>query len=1250
MKLYDDLHGLYPIQKTLRFELKPIGKTMENLEKNKILIKDMHRSEKYEKVKKYCDEYHKAFIERCLSDLSLDGLDDYYDLYKIQHKDEKQIKQLKLIQEKLRKQISNKFKSDKEYKGLNGKELTETYIAEMFKEDPEKLKDIGEFNRFSTYFAGFRQNRENMYTDEEKSTAIAYRLINENLPTFIANIKIFNHIKNEMQDDSIQKAYEELNEYIQTPALEDMFKLDYFNDVLTQRGIDVYNIIISGKSDESGSKIKGLNEYINLYNQKNKTKLPKLSLLYKQILSDSETASFVIEKVENDKELIELISGFYMEFQSIIHSDNKANIINLINNINNYDLEKIYINNDLSLTEISKKVYGEWNTIKDKISEYYDARYIGKNTINTEKYAEEKDRELKKTKVYSLQYLSNIMADNKIIEYIKKYVEENNIIENIDETYENFLEIANKYENLLSKKIVKDEKSIETIKQLLDLIKEFQEFLKIVIPKDNIVEKDENFYSDYKSQYNEILNIIPVYNKTRNYLTQKPYSNEKIKLTFEDGSLLNGWDVTKENTNLGTILLKDNNYYLGIINPKNKKIFEKTHKNSNENKNYRKMEYKQLGGINKQLPRIAFAKARISEFNPSQELIEKYNKGMHKKGDTFDLNFCHELIDFFKKVILTNKDWSMFKIHFSPTDTYNNIADFYSEVEKQLYTINYKEFDEEYINELVNEGKLFLFQIYNKDFSEYSHYKKGKGNPNLHTLYWKELFTYENIKNPLYKLNGGAEMFYRRKSLNLNETAHHPANVEIKNKNIDNKKETSVFNYELIKDKRYTMDKFQLHVPITLNFNNKGIKNPNSIINKFLKENTDNYIIGIDRGERNLIYVSLINSKQEIIYQESFNIIKNTVNGNEYITDYHKLLDNKEKERDEARKSWKTIENIKELKEGYLSQVIHKIITLMEKYNAIVVIEDLNMGFKNSRIKIEKQVYQKFEKMLIDKLNYLVFKNRGKNESGGIRNAYQLSKQFESFNKLGKQTGVLFYIPAWETSKIDPTTGFVNLFYLKNESLEKSREFVNKFEDIRFNKENNYYEFDIDYSKFTDRLNDSKRFWTICSYGKRIRTFRNKKNNDMPDYEEIDVTLELKKLFNKYNIDEDNIKEDILHKSDSKFFNANIDEDGFMGFTYIFKLIIQMRNSSDEKDYIISPVKNNTGKFFDSNDEKEKNDNGEKAELPIDADANGAYNIARKGLMLINQIKETSDEDILNNKVKFNITNKEWLKFAQGDK
>ena len=46
---------------------------------------------------------------------------------------------------------------------------------------------------------------------------------------------------------------------------------------------------------------------------------------------------------------------------------------------------------------------------------------------------------------------------------------------------------------------------------------------------------------------------------------------------------------------------------------------------------------------------------------------------------------------------------------------------------------------------------------------------------------------------------------------------------------------------------------------------------------------------------------------------------------------------------------------------------------MMVEHNAIVVMEDLNFGFKRGRFKVEKQVYQKLEKMLIDKFNYLVF-------------------------------------------------------------------------------------------------------------------------------------------------------------------------------------------------------------------------------------------------------------------------------------
>ena len=52
-------------------------------------------------------------------------------------------------------------------------------------------------------------------------------------------------------------------------------------------------------------------------------------------------------------------------------------------------------------------------------------------------------------------------------------------------------------------------------------------------------------------------------------------------------------------------------------------------------------------------------------------------------------------------------------------------------------------------------------------------------------------------------------------------------------------------------------------------------------------------------------------------------------------------------------------------------------------------------------------------------------------------------------------------------------------------------------------------------------------------------------------------------------------------------------------------------------------------------------------ELPLDADANGAYNIARKGLWIIRKLQVTPKEDLM--KAKIAVTNAEWLDFAQGN-
>ena len=767
-----------------------------------------------------------------------------------------------------------------------------------------------------------------------------------------------------------------------------------------------------------------------------------------------------------------------------------------------------------------------------------------------------------------------------------------------------------------SKQLLNDADKITKIKTLLDNVKLLQTTIKFLIPKSVGIQVDDTFYNAIN--YDILSEIIPIYNKTRNYVTQKPYSIEKFPLTFNCPTLLDGWDLNKEESNLSILLEKDGYYYLGIMNKKDNKIFRKLSEPQSNEQIYKKYEYKLLPGPNKMLPKVFFSNSRIDEFNPSEELLRKYQEGCHKKGNNFDIIFCRELIDFYKKSLFIHNDWKQFNFKFNNTNSYEDISQFYKQVEEQGYKISTQNISVQYIDELVENGKLFLFKIYNKDFSTYS-----KGTPNLHTMYWKALFDEDNLKDVVYKLNGGAEIFYRKKSIEYKIT--HPKNQAIKNKNELNHKKESLFQYDLIKDKRFTMDKFLFHVPITLNFKNQRLEYINELINSEIQRKTDINIIGVDRGERNLIYITVIDSNGKLLEQLSLNEIINEYKNETYKTDYHSLLDKKEKERNEARKSWGTIKNIKELKEGYMSQVIHKITDLMLKYNAIIVLEDLNSGFKNSRKKVEKQVYDKFETMLTNKLSYLINKKLDKNNDGGILNAYQLVNK----ETKGRQSGVLFYIPAWNTSKIDPVTGFVNLFYIKNMSIDKSKEFFNKFEDIRYNTKEDFFEFDIDYSKFTDKVYGIRKNWTICTYGERIRTFKNKDKNNEWDNEEINLTEKFKNLFNQYSINLSNIQEDIQKQTDRNFFNEII---------YLFKLTLQMRNSvtNSDIDYILSPIKDKNGNFYDSRNKIDT--------LPKDADANGAYNIARKGLMLVNQIKQAND--ITKFKCK-PITNAEWLEFVQ---
>ena len=133
----------------------------------------------------------------------------------------------------------------------------------------------------------------------------------------------------------------------------------------------------------------------------------------------------------------------------------------------------------------------------------------------------------------------------------------------------------------------------------------------------------------------------------------------------------------------------------------------------------------------------------------------------------------------------------------------------------------------------------------------------------------------------------------------------------------------------------------------------------------------------------------------------------------------------------------------------------------------------------------------------------------------------------------------------------------------------------------------------------------------------------------------IVLTDEYKALFSEFGVDIcGDIKSSIVSISNKDFHHRLIK---------LFAQTLQMRNSETGNvavDYLISPVKNERGEFFDS-----RNYKGSEASLPESADANGAYNIARKALWAIEVLKNTADDEL--DKANLTVKNAEWLEYAQ---
>lgn len=1338
-------------------------------------LHDQQIEDAYQTLKPVFDKLHEEFITRSLESEEAKKINfkNYYNLYARQ-KDEqdkgkkgKMDKPLEDERKKLRKFFAPIYEAEggnfKEKAGENEKGkpilkktgfkvLTEAGILKYIKNNIDEIagkdlkdqngkkiekKDIekavgnkereGIFDNFFTYFSGFSENRENYYSVEEKATAVASRIVDENLPRFCDNalsyrknessyLQIFDFLNKKGKDLKLKNSKfgkEGEPEFIPVYSTEEdkeSFSIEDFVNCLSQNEIEKYN-----------AKIANANYLINLYNQNKKKedpKLPILKILYKQI-GCGEKKDFIAE-IKNNKELKISLEKAAEAGRKYFTNGNKtsdeiSNVFDFAKYVQNRENYKGIYWSDKAFNTISSKYFANWDTLKNKLGE---AKVLNKNT------GEDKtDNKYKLPQAIMLADLFAVLDETKENKdwrekgaFFKASLFEGEknragtiegasspsqallkmICEDIETLANNFVNNTDQILKIPEKDYEKDESKKE-IKSWLDNALGVNQILKYFKVKANKIKGDP---IDAKTEnaldalaYSDD-NPIKDYDVIRNYLTQKPQDRiNKLKLNFENASLAGGWDENKESDN-SCVILKDesNKQYLAIMKYADTTIFSQKNASlyDTDSLAWTKMVYKLIPGASKTLPKIFFSKKWMDKETPPSDIMEIYKKGSFKKenvdfkdssdkddsarnskrketidelrkscwvdvkrdanGKIRNARYVNKdklvkFIDFFKenlkKYPSEDESWNeLFGFKFSDTEKYRSIDQFYIEVDKQGYKLDFIPINKAELEKQIRDGKVYLFEIRSRD-NNLANGKEKTSAKNLQTIYWNAVFGKDDNRP---KLNGEAEIFYRpalstekmKKAIRKDDKGNE---TEIKLKN----GETALQNF------RFSKEKFIFHCSITLNFCLKETRLNDKLNAELTKPENENEIcfLGIDRGEKHLAYYSLINRDGKILKQGSFNVIKDKNTGKE--TNYLKLLEEKAGDRDEARKNWTTIGAIKELKDGYISQVVREIADLaiyensetktMRKFPAFIVLENLNVGFKRGRQKIEKQVYQKLELALAKKLNFLVEKQAQKGEVGSVVKAIQLTPEIKNFGDLEdkKQFGNMLYVMADYTSQTDPITGWRKSVYLKGGSEEYIKDQIlgnakgkidSAFDDIRFDGKDYCFSYTDKNTGKQWKLYSGKDGESLDRYFREL-IYENSEKRWKPKKQD------LTKMFNELFQDFDKESSLLEQLKNGKNPNKIDKHPAWESLRFAINLIQQIRNSGESEeddDFILSPVRDENGNHFDSRKAEENQ--------PINGDANGAYNIARKGIVVAEHIKRGYK--------KLYISNQEWDAWLAG--
>lgn len=1095
-------------------ELIPVGSTRKNIEKfsamrndefiynNKYVINDL--------IKKMAIEKIEAALQKVKSEL------DFSTMFAlINELDGKQNEERNEIMKELfaeRVSLLNKLSTVFDFKFKSKKTIDvmlPKYIENHdLKDKDELIKMVEIIKKRQDKFAKFEQNLDNILSMNLKKGTLSYRILVENPQIHYENIKrlsSFDYVSI-LRDDVPEEASIFAND----------ISLAAYESLMSQKHIDAYNFcigIINQKVSEYCQKEK-VSSYSNL----------ELSTLRKLPLTEKKSFFDKIPFFESDDELIETYNK-------------------VINNLNSHSLNINALTNDSSLfiksnriNNYSNIVYGKWNTVSSCLEEYCNENKI-------------KDKELiKKLSIYDI--------DNIVSEYSEKLgisVNKNSIQQLIKTSFSGSKYAESKKPAVPLRNDDCNEKY--EIKKNLDKAIKFVNILKLFDTE------NENFSFVARQEIERALDVYadvhPLYNMSRNYISQKGDNKRKKGLSFSTSGFGSGWSESVESQKR-VFLLKDDsdNKFLGVYNILGCKVNNKSVisvsgciKESLGDKKtsqcYSKMICGTIGDVKKGIPRLF-----INPCLPEPELTRFKNKEYNE-----DREFLSFIIDFIKKQISNHETWKAYDFNYK--DNYDSYEEFCEDLQQQGYILKWRYIDKTIIDNMVESGCIYLFKI-NCKYDKFTTSKKS-----IHEKYVEALFSDENENGKLVKLLGGAEVFYREPQIK-NPSVHKAGSVLL-NKNYKEGKTvgTEYTNLlkkaqreeitgikakkcreDIIKDKRYTKEQFSIHFNVKIGNAFESKTKVDTLALEKLKKSHNTLVV--TRSNKHFLYAIVLDNKMNILEKRSLN----TVLG----INYKEKLEVAEELQRKNIASWKEIKSTKGLMNGYISYAVREVANLVLKYDAAVVLEKAMIN-ENSYNLLKKRTYTNFRNALMRKLQFLNDITKKDTEPGGVLNPYNLT-HIEKDKDLDKElNGIVLQIPAFFTSNKDINSEFVLLksIFAKNETQKKN--IISKFTKLNFNPERNLFELEYESSRFNNKY---KNVFVCDSYGER--TIR--RNGQT---EKVNLTDYIKNLLLENDLDYRNVDNlyDIYNPDNKTHVNALYES---------IRLILQMYNYDADKSFYISPV------------------------------------------------------------------------------